>query len=343
MIPAPTLQVPGGEKAAETAIPYVSKVVSDTQNEGPRPSENIPIRPIMARLPISPAERMDEVSYDTPSTATGYLETGEGVDIPGTLAFDPINRGVTYTVSRLPVIDQVGLEMWKALHGLQVQAHELNLSRCALPDVQSFESEGNMRSDAEGGHLSIQRTGTNSARCPFASSARGRGGEGGGEGEDEAAGSAGTTPRTSAATLSLLRSILNWEDLCLPAHVSGTFYGVVFRSARLKQPPPCSPPAAETNAQLYAADRLAHEEAVAAGGLLSYIYGTPDPGTGTNLATCVWRSREDARRASALPLHRRAVRLAVDAYEWFVLDRYSVVKREGETGVRVMEWSGEAD
>lgn len=84
------------------------------------------------------------------------------------------------------------------------------------------------------------------------------------------------------------------------------------------------------------ADKIAHEEAVASGGLLAYIYGRPDAVTGANIATCVWSSRADARRASGLEEHRRAVGLASGTYDWFELGRYAVVW-EG-TGVRVEEW-----
>jgi len=139
---------------------------------------------------------------------------------------------------------------------------------------------------------------------------------------------AGAAARASK-TAEIVRSTFNWDELRLPAHTSGVFYGVVFRSLRR--------PGSEST-DLYDADRLAHEEAVHSGGLLMYWYGVPDSVTGANLATCIWTSQDYARRASKLPLHREAVRHAVDAYESFDLSRYAVVKRKGEDGVRIEPW-----
>jgi len=72
-----------------------------------------------------------------------------------------------------------------------------------------------------------------------------------------------------------------------------------------------------------------------------YWYGVPDSVTGANLATCIWTSQEHAKSASALPLHRQAVRHAVDAYESFDLSRYAVVKREGEDGLGIEPWQSD--
>lgn len=87
---------------------------------------------------------------------------------------------------------------------------------------------------------------------------------------------------------------------------------------------------------LYRMDRLAHEEAVASGGLLMYWYGTPDERDGENLATCVWTSREAAVRAARLPLHGKAARLAAASYEYFVLERYRLVKRAGQAELEIL-------
>lgn len=91
----------------------------------------------------------------------------------------------------------------------------------------------------------------------------------------------------------------NWaavaERLAALVHADGgafprtAFYVIVFRS----QVPPDS-----RSAHLGALDRAAHAEAVASGGLLKYWFGAPDA-AGRNLATCVWRGREDARRGGA--------------------------------------------
>jgi hypothetical protein len=135
-------------------------------------------------------------------------------------------------------------------------------------------------------------------------------------------------------TAEIVRNTFNWDELRLPTHTAGVFYGVVFRSQRR--------PGSEST-DLYIADRQAHEEAVRSGGLLMYWYGVPDSVTGANLATCIWTSQEHARRASALPLHRWAVKYAVDAYQDFELSRYAVVKRDGEEGVRIEPWRSDVD
>lgn len=136
----------------------------------------------------------------------------------------------------------------------------------------------------------------------------------------------------SRTALDLVRSTFNWSSLRLPRDISGTFYGVVFRSKRRD---------GSASKPLYAADKLSHEEAVRSGGLLMYWYGVPDPHSGANLATCIWASREDASRASRLPLHKEAARLAGEVYQSFELSRYAVVKREGEERLRLEEWRDE--
>ncbi|PWN44365.1 hypothetical protein IE81DRAFT_273627, partial [Ceraceosorus guamensis] len=110
-----------------------------------------------------------------------------------------------------------------------------------------------------------------------------------------------------------------WDKLSIPADLDGTWYGVIFRSKRRPF---------VHNIGLYEADRLAHEEAVSSGGLMMYWYGTPDA-LGSNLATCVWTSREAAKVASALPLHKKAASKSSKAYETFELARYRLVARDG--------------
>lgn len=141
-----------------------------------------------------------------------------------------------------------------------------------------------------------------------------------------------STTASKVNSLDFIRSLFNWSNLRLPRNMSATFYGVVFRSRRAQD---------SESTNLYLADKLAHEEAVASGGLLMYFYGAPDAETGVNLATCIWSSRGDARKASKLPMHRLAVEHARKAYAWFELERYAVVKREGEDGVTIEEWLAE--
>lgn len=140
-------------------------------------------------------------------------------------------------------------------------------------------------------------------------------------------------PSEDTRQASLIAQTFNWSDLHLPVHVSKTWYGVAFRSIRKK---------GSESINLYEADRASHEEAVRSGGLLLYWYGSPSVSTGENLATCIWTSREDAVRASRLPLHKAAALHAAPAYEKYQLSRYKVVKRSGETALRVESWGSES-
>lgn len=134
---------------------------------------------------------------------------------------------------------------------------------------------------------------------------------------------------SSSSAVATVERIFNWSSLQLPLSLEQTWYGVLFRSVRKR---------GSESINLYEDDRQSHEEAVASGGLVLYWYGVPSPTTGENVASCIWTSREDAVRASRLPMHARAARHSAAAYEKFDLARYRVVKRAGEAGLRVEEW-----
>lgn len=68
-----------------------------------------------------------------------------------------------------------------------------------------------------------------------------------------------------------------------------SYYVIVFRSQVLVK---------TDRVHLGLLDEEAHKEAVESGGLLKYWFGTPDADS-RNLATCLWRSREDAKRGGA--------------------------------------------
>ncbi|KAH9083427.1 hypothetical protein EDB83DRAFT_2502485 [Lactarius deliciosus] len=106
-------------------------------------------------------------------------------------------------------------------------------------------------------------------------------------------------PLTDDYAATTYAEAFNWGELELPEEDEHDWYCVAFRSIRK--------PDSET---LYEADRLAHEEAIKNGGLIMYWYGSPDPETGLNLATCVWQSRADAVAANSRPHHIRAMRQA---------------------------------
>ncbi|KAG2043417.1 hypothetical protein BDR03DRAFT_941337 [Suillus americanus] len=123
----------------------------------------------------------------------------------------------------------------------------------------------------------------------------------------------------------------NWTELELPEDEEREWYCVVFRSKRL--------PGSDSG-PLYAADKLAHEEAVLNGGLIMYWYGVPDPETGMNLATCIWQSRKHAVAANSRPHHIRAMTLAAASYEIYTLERYKLRKLRGERGVTIEPFDG---
>ncbi|KAF2723574.1 hypothetical protein K431DRAFT_301484 [Polychaeton citri CBS 116435] len=88
-----------------------------------------------------------------------------------------------------------------------------------------------------------------------------------------------------------------------------SFFVIVFRS-QLKE--------GADKERLGQHDELAHEEAVVSGGLLKYWFGVA--GTDRrNLATCLWRSRNEARSGGTGPGHVAAMQFARRSYdEWFV-------------------------
>ncbi|KAF7184066.1 hypothetical protein CNMCM7691_004625 [Aspergillus felis] len=102
------------------------------------------------------------------------------------------------------------------------------------------------------------------------------------------------------------------------------FYVVVFRSTLL---------ASADADRLHELDSRSHQEAVASGGLLKYWFGSKNARR-ENLATCVWRSREDAHRGGTGPWHRKARGAARELYEKIVFTTMELV-----VGDEVREWS----
>ncbi|KAH8894257.1 eukaryotic translation initiation factor 3 subunit-like protein [Thozetella sp. PMI_491] len=114
-----------------------------------------------------------------------------------------------------------------------------------------------------------------------------------------------TCLREDYATAPYLETF-NWEELIegvrtlarrrQHAWKETSFFIVAFRS----QIPPTT-----VYADLGVLDKAAHAEATASGGFLKYWFGEPDV-DGRNLATCIWRSRDDARKGGMGPAHRKA-------------------------------------
>ncbi|GAA5994861.1 hypothetical protein JCM5350_001728 [Sporobolomyces pararoseus] len=149
----------------------------------------------------------------------------------------------------------------------------------------------------------------------------------------------------------------NWSELELEGlsveevEKEREWYIVAFRSKRRKGF------TEEERELLYGADREAHEEAIQAGGLLCYWFGSPlasassfdsttSPAStdldlvGRNLATCIWESRASALLAMRGEKHKIAAQLASRSYESYTLERYLLRKESGSTRVEVREWEG---
>ncbi|GAA5947757.1 hypothetical protein JCM3765_001070 [Sporobolomyces pararoseus] len=140
----------------------------------------------------------------------------------------------------------------------------------------------------------------------------------------------------------------NWSELKLEGlsaeevEKEREWYIVAFRSKRNKGF------SDEERELLYGADREAHEEAIQAGGLLCYWFGSPlasNPSfdsdlVGRNLATCIWESRASALLAMRGEKHKVAAQLASRSYESYTLERYLLRKESGSTRVRVENWEG---
>ncbi|KAK5130747.1 hypothetical protein LTR08_001692 [Meristemomyces frigidus] len=96
-------------------------------------------------------------------------------------------------------------------------------------------------------------------------------------------------------------------------------YVVIFRS-QLK-------PNAD-RARLGQLDQESHREACQSGGLLKYWFGSCDAEQ-RNLATCIWRSREDAAAGGRGPWHRLARSAASEMYESITFHTHKLVLEAG--------------
>ncbi|KAI1738824.1 hypothetical protein F4680DRAFT_160257 [Xylaria scruposa] len=108
-----------------------------------------------------------------------------------------------------------------------------------------------------------------------------------------------------------------------------SFFVVAFRS----QIPPTT-----VYEDLGILDKAAHAEATASGGFLKYWFGSPDK-DGKNLATCVWRSQEDARKGGIGPAHRRAAAAARDLYSHWKIDRHRLIIRDEVESWEITDWA----
>ncbi|KKK24879.1 hypothetical protein P175DRAFT_0521662 [Aspergillus ochraceoroseus IBT 24754] len=102
-----------------------------------------------------------------------------------------------------------------------------------------------------------------------------------------------------------------------------SFYVVVFRSVLRET--------ADLDL-LYRLDFESHREAVESGGLLKYWFGVRNERR-ENLATCIWRSRHDARVGGTGPWHKKARGAARELYEGIEFTTLELV-----VGGSVGEW-----
>ncbi|KUI63486.1 UPF0643 protein PB2B2.08 [Cytospora mali] len=85
-------------------------------------------------------------------------------------------------------------------------------------------------------------------------------------------------------------------------------------------------------------DKAAHAEATASGGFLKYWFGTPNEDL-RNLATCIWRSREDAKRGGIGPAHKEAVQAVRTMYAEWRIDQHQLVIRDGVSSWEITDWT----
>jgi heme-degrading monooxygenase HmoA len=110
-----------------------------------------------------------------------------------------------------------------------------------------------------------------------------------------------------------------WDE-CFANVDLGNWYLVAFRSKHR----------ADADEELLTAlDNAASEAARELKGFLYYFIGTPLQ-SGECLSFCLWQTREEAALASAQPAHREAVLRGVQHYEYYTLERYSIIKQDGE-------------
>ncbi|KAH6631411.1 hypothetical protein F5144DRAFT_488480 [Chaetomium tenue] len=107
-----------------------------------------------------------------------------------------------------------------------------------------------------------------------------------------------------------------------------SFFVVAFRS----RIPPTT-----VYAELGTLDKAAHAEATASGGFLKYWFGTPDA-EGRNLATCIWRSQDDARKGGIGPAHRKAAGAARSLYSFWKIDRLKLTVEDGVKDWAITAW-----
>ncbi|KIW20885.1 hypothetical protein PV08_01464 [Exophiala spinifera] len=122
-------------------------------------------------------------------------------------------------------------------------------------------------------------------------------------------------PATNEYATTTYQDAINWGDVMSRlkslAEEQGytwarqEFYVVDFRSKLMED---------IDSELLFKLDKFSHVEATESGGLLKYWYGTPDADR-RNLATCVWRNKNDAIKGGTGPWHKQARAIIPRMYE----------------------------
>ncbi|KAL5341813.1 hypothetical protein BJX70DRAFT_395542 [Aspergillus crustosus] len=84
-------------------------------------------------------------------------------------------------------------------------------------------------------------------------------------------------------------------------------------------------------------DERSHAEAAESGGLLKYWFGVKN-GRRENLATCLWRHRDDARAGGTGPWHAKARAAAVELYEKITFTTLELVIPEDVGKWEIKAW-----
>jgi len=125
----------------------------------------------------------------------------------------------------------------------------------------------------------------------------------------------------------------NWQE-CAARLDPGEWYMIVFRSIRRE---------AIDDLTLEMHDYGAYIEAQRrAIGLVFYFRGTPNEHCEC-LSFCIWASRQEASRAARLPLHREAMMMVDEKYEWYALERYVLRKVRGRRGIEATPVSAQGE
>lgn len=109
-----------------------------------------------------------------------------------------------------------------------------------------------------------------------------------------------------------------------------TVYVIAFRSILFEEVRKSS----EKRQVLADVDKASHLEANESGGLLKYWFGVPDDEFGKNLATCLWRSKGDAKLGGGGQAHRKGVQIVKNWYQHWQVEEYEFTIDDDVSGYK---------